>query len=70
MSPAEPYKVAALSFHKVVMKISVIEQDLDNVVISTGETLIILILEGCLNSVHQEGCKWDRRKKVAYLFIN
>lgn len=35
------------------MKISVIKQDLDNVVMSTGETLIILILEGCLNSMHQ-----------------
>jgi len=41
------------SFHKVVMKISVIKQDLDNVVTSTGETLIILISDGCLNSMHQ-----------------
>lgn len=35
------------------MKISVIKQDLDNVVVSTGETLIILISDGCLNSMHQ-----------------
>lgn len=35
------------------MKISVIKQDLNNVVRSTGETLITLIFEGCLNSMHQ-----------------
>lgn len=46
------------------MKISVIKQDLDNVVMSTGETLIILIFEGCLNSVYQGVANGTRGKRT------
>lgn len=47
------------------MKISVIKQDLDNIVMSTGETLIILIFQGCLNSMCQGAANGTGGRRMA-----
>lgn len=47
------------------MKISVIKQDLDNIAMSTGEALIILIFEGCLNSMHQGAANGTGGRRMA-----
>lgn len=47
------------------MKISVIKQDLNNIVTSTGETLIILIFEGCLNSMRQGAASGTGGRRMA-----
>lgn len=47
------------------MKISVIKQDLDNIVMSTGETLIILIFKGCLNSMRQGAANGTGGRRMA-----
>lgn len=62
--PQLKHRVAASSFHQVVMKIRMIKQDLDNIVMSTGETLIILILEGCLNSMHQRAAYGTGKRRM------